>query len=137
MTIHASELLAKALKRQGVDTMFYLMGGPMFTAERSCVAEGIRAIDVRHEQAAAMMAHSYARVLNRVGVCMSASGPGALNFGTGLATSLVDCTPVVAIAGSSSLRGMGHRGVSGDRSGRCDAPVDQVGGAGLRSATHP
>ena len=109
MTIHASELLARALKRQGVDTMFYLMGGPMFTAERACVAEGIRAIDVRHEQAAAMMAHAYARVLNRVGVCMAASGPGALNFGTGLATSFVDCTPVVAIAGSSSLRewGMG------------------------------
>ncbi len=107
MAIHASELLAKALKRQGVDTMFYLMGGPMFTAERSCVAEGIHAVDVRHEQAAAMMAHAYARVLNRTGVCMAASGPGALNFGTGLATSLVDCTPVVAIAGSSSLRELG------------------------------
>ncbi len=107
MTIHASELLGKALKRQGVETLFYLMGGPMFTTERACVAEGIRAIDVRHEQAAAMMAHAYARVLNRPGVCMAASGPGALNFGTGLATSFMDCTPVVAIAGSSPLREWG------------------------------
>lgn len=107
MTVHASELVGKALKRQGVDTMFFLMGGPMFTAESSCVAAGIRAIDVRHEQAAAMMAHGYARMRNRPGVCMAASGPAALNFGTGLATSLVDCTPVVAIAGSSTLRERG------------------------------
>ena len=107
MTIHASQLVGKALKRQGADTMFFLMGGPMFTAESSCVTEGIRAIDVRHEQAAAMMAHAYARVLNRPGVCMAASGPAALNFGTGLATSLMDCTPVVALGGSSTLREWG------------------------------
>ncbi|UCF76041.1 MAG: thiamine pyrophosphate-binding protein, partial [Betaproteobacteria bacterium] len=107
MTIHASQLVGKALRRQGVDTMFFLMGGPMFTAESASVAEGIRAIDVRHEQAAAMMAHAYARVLNRPGVCMAASGPAALNFGTGLATSLMDCTPVVAIGGASTLRELG------------------------------
>ncbi len=107
MTIHASELLAKALKRQGVETMFYLMGGPMFTVERTCVAEGIHSIDVRHEQAAAMMAHGYARVLNRVGVCMTASGPASLNLATGLGTSLIDCTPVVAMSGASPLREFG------------------------------
>ena len=107
MTIQGSQLLAKALKRQGADTMFYLMGGPMLSAESSCIAEGIRAIDVRHEQAAAMMAHGYARVLNRPGLCMAASGPGTLNLGTGLATSLVDCTPVVAIGGSSPLKEWG------------------------------
>jgi thiamine pyrophosphate-dependent acetolactate synthase large subunit-like protein len=50
-----------------------------------------------------MMAHGYARVLNRPGLCMTASGPGTLNLGTGLATSLVDCTPVVAMGGSSPL----------------------------------
>ncbi len=107
MTIHASHLVGKALKREGLDMMFFLMGGPMFPAESSCVAEGIRAIDVRHEQAAAVMAHGYARLRNRPGVCMAASGPAALNFGTGLATSLMDCTPVVAIGGASTLRELG------------------------------
>lgn len=107
MSIHASQLVGQALKRQGVETMFFLMGGPMFTAESASVAQGIRAIDVRHEQAAAMMAHAYARVLNRAGVCMAASGPAALNFGTALATSLVDCTPVVAIGGASTLKELG------------------------------
>jgi len=107
MAENGSTLLGKALKQQGVDTMFYLMGGPMLAAESACIAEGIRAIDVRHEQAAAMMAHAYARLKVRPGVCITASGPGTLNTGTGLATSLVDCTPVVALGGASSLSEFG------------------------------
>lgn len=107
MSTNGSALLGKALKRQGVDTMFYLMGGPMLAAESACITEGIRSIDVRHEQAAAMMAHAYARVKNCPGVCLTASGPGTLNLGTGLATSLQDCTPVVALGGASSLSEFG------------------------------
>lgn len=107
MEENGSTLVGKALKQQGVDTMFYLMGGPMLAAETACIAEGIRSIDVRHEQAAAMMAHAYARVRSRPGVCLAASGPGTLNLGTGLATSLTDCTPVVALGGSSSLAEVG------------------------------
>ena len=107
MFTNGSVLLGQALKRQGVDTMFYLMGGPMLAAESACIAEGIRSIDVRHEQAAAMMAHAYARIKNRPGVCLAASGPGTLNLGTGLATSLQDCTPVVALGGASSLAEFG------------------------------
>jgi len=107
MQMNGSALLGKSLRQQGVDTMFYLMGGPMLAAESACIAEGIRAIDVRHEQAAAMMAHAYARVRCRPGVCIAASGPGTLNLGTGLATSLMDCTPVVALGGSSSLAEVG------------------------------
>lgn len=103
MSIHASALLGKALKRQGADTMFFLMGGPMLATEKACIEEGLRAVDVRHEQAAAMMAHGYARVRGRPGVCIAAAGPGTLNLSTGLATSLVDCTPVVALGGSSAL----------------------------------
>jgi thiamine pyrophosphate-dependent acetolactate synthase large subunit-like protein len=107
MSANGSTLLAQALKQQDVDTMFFLMGGPMLAAESACIEQGIRSIDVRHEQAAAMMAHAYARVRNRPGVCLMASGPGTLNAGTGLATSLVDCTPVVALGGSSSLSEVG------------------------------
>ena len=85
------------------------MGGPMLEAESACIAEGIRMIDVRHEQAAAMMAHAYARVLTRPGVCMACSGPGSINLSTGLANALIDCAPVVAFGGSSpvSQYGMG------------------------------
>ena len=48
-TITGSEVLAQSLRSQGVDTLFYLMGGPMLLAESSCIKEGIRPIDVRHD----------------------------------------------------------------------------------------
>jgi thiamine pyrophosphate-dependent acetolactate synthase large subunit-like protein len=100
-TITGSEVLAQALRSQGVDTMFYLMGGPMLETEAACIALGIRAIDHRHEQAASFAAHAYTRVLRRPGVCMGASGPGATNLLTGVATAFTDCAPLVAIGGSS------------------------------------
>ncbi|MCR0983764.1 thiamine pyrophosphate-binding protein [Roseomonas populi] len=107
MAVTGAELVGQTLKRLGVDTFFYLMGAPMLQAEKACLNLGIRGIDVRHEQAAAMMAHAYARLRNTPGVCMACSGPGALNLGTGLANALVDCAPVVALGGSSPVREYG------------------------------
>jgi thiamine pyrophosphate-dependent acetolactate synthase large subunit-like protein len=100
-TITGSEVLAKALHTQGVDTMFYLMGGPMLETEAACIQHGIRAIDHRHEQAAAFAAHAYTRVTRRPGVAMACSGPGATNLLTGVATAFTDCAPLIAIGGSS------------------------------------
>jgi thiamine pyrophosphate-dependent acetolactate synthase large subunit-like protein len=100
-TITGSEVLAQALSSQGVDTMFYLMGGPMLETEAACIQLGIRAIDHRHEQAAAFAAHAWTRVTRRPGVCMAASGPGATNLLTGVATAFTDAAPLVAIGGSS------------------------------------
>src|SRR5918996_754625 len=100
-TITGSEVLAQALRSQGVDTMFYLMGGPMLETEAACIKLGIRAIDHRHEQAASLAAHAYTRVMRRPGVCMGASGPGATNLLTGVANAFTDCAPLVAIGGSS------------------------------------
>ena len=102
-TVRGYELLAEALKREGVDTLFFLMGGPILGAATACVERGIRMIDTRHEQAAAMMAHAYARVRITPGVCMACSGPGTINLSTGLANALVDCAPVIALGGSSPL----------------------------------
>src|ERR671933_548560 len=98
-----SQILARALKRQGVDTMFYLMGGPMLDAEASCIEEGIRSIDVRHEQAAAMMAHAWGRLLNRPGVCMAASGPATTNLVTGVGNAWADAVPLLAFGGAAPL----------------------------------
>jgi thiamine pyrophosphate-dependent acetolactate synthase large subunit-like protein len=100
-TITGSEVLAQALRSQGVDTMFYLMGGPMLETEAACIALGIRAIDTRHEQAAALAAHAWARVTRRPGVAMGCSGPGTTNLLTGVANAFTDCAPLVAIGGSS------------------------------------
>ena len=99
--VSGSQILARALRMQGVDTMFYLMGGPMIEAEACCIKEGVRSIDVRHEQAAAMMAHAWARVTNRIGACMAASGPGSANLVTGVANAWADASPLLAIGGAA------------------------------------
>ena len=57
-----SEILAKCLKKEGTKDLFFIMGGPMLLAESTCIKEGIRMIDVRHEQAAALMAQAYSRL---------------------------------------------------------------------------
>jgi thiamine pyrophosphate-dependent acetolactate synthase large subunit-like protein len=106
--VNGSEILARALRRHRVETMFYIMGGPMMAAETACMEEGIRSIDVRHEQAAAMMAHAYGRLLNTAGVCMAASGPGTTNLVTGVANAWADCAPLVAIGGSSPVSQLGR-----------------------------
>jgi thiamine pyrophosphate-dependent acetolactate synthase large subunit-like protein len=100
-TITGSEVLAQALRSQGVDTLFYLMGGPMLETEAACIKLGIRAIDTRHEQAASLAAHAWTRVTRRPGVCMGCSGPGTTNLVTGVANAFTDCAPLVAIGGSS------------------------------------
>ncbi len=104
-----SEILGRSLKNEGTKDLFFIMGGPMMLAEQSCVKEGIRAIDVRHEQAAALMAQAYSRLLQKPGVCMAASGPGVINLTTGVANALIDCCPVVAIGGSSAIRQFGRQ----------------------------
>jgi len=108
VALTGSELLVRALRDQGLDTLFYLMGGPMLAAERAWLDAGLRAVDVRHEEAAAMMAHAYARVGARPGLCMAASGPGTANLVAGVANAFVDGAPVVAIGGSSPLAELGR-----------------------------
>ena len=74
-----SEILAKSLKNEGTDVLFFLLGGPMLLAESSCIKEGIRPLDVRHEQSAAFMGQAYSRLLQKPSVGMAASGPGVIN----------------------------------------------------------
>ncbi|AZQ68306.1 thiamine pyrophosphate-binding protein [Silicimonas algicola] len=105
--ITGNDLVGKALASQGADTIFFIMGGPMNDALNASAAAGLRLIDVRHEQAGAMMAHAFARVRNRPGVCAGASGPGTINLVTGLANALIDCAPVVALGGATPIRQWG------------------------------
>ena len=104
-----SEILAKCLRKEGTENLFFLMGGPMLLAEASCIKEGIRPIDVRHEQAAAFMGQAYSRLLQKPSVCMAASGPGVINLTTGIANALIDCAPVIAIGGSSPIFQFGRQ----------------------------
>ncbi len=101
--MNGSQILTRSLALAGVEDIFYLMGGPMLATENGCKEAGIRMIDVRHEQAAAMMANAYARLRNLPGVCMACSGPGTINLATGMANALIDGAPVVALGGSSPV----------------------------------
>jgi len=106
--ITGNELVAETLKRIGITDFFFIMGGPINEVLTHSMKRGIRGVDVRHEQAAAMSAHAYARVTNKPGLCMGASGPGTINLTTGLANALIDCSPVVAFGGSSPVSEYGN-----------------------------
>jgi len=96
-----SELLARQMVNEGVEDLFYIMGGPIIEAAGYCAEHGIRTIDCRHEQGAAMAAHGYARVKRVPGVCMAASGPATTNLLTGVANAYLDCVPMVALGGAA------------------------------------
>jgi thiamine pyrophosphate-dependent acetolactate synthase large subunit-like protein len=98
-----SEIVAKALKHEGVKDFFYIMGGPMLAVQKTCLNLGLRGIDVRHEQAAAFAGFAYSRLLNKPSVCMAASGPATTNLVTGIAHAWADCTPVIALGGAAPV----------------------------------
>ena len=107
--ITGSEIIARCLQKENIKDLFYIMGGPMLLAEATCIKEGIRMIDVRHEQAAAFACQAYSRLRQVPSVCMAASGPGVTNLITGMANALVDCCPVVALGGSSPISQFGRQ----------------------------
>ncbi len=106
--VNGSYLIARTLKEEGVDTLFYLMGGPNFDIVMAAQDLGIKTIDFRHEQAAAFAAHAYARVTGKPGVCVAASGPGTLNLLTGVYTASIDCAPMVVLGGASAVHVIGR-----------------------------
>ena len=106
-----AQMLLESLQREQVDTIFGYPGGvvlplydtlPQFT--------GIRHILCRHEQGSAHMADGYARASGRMGVCLGTSGPGATNLVTGIATSWMDSTPVLALTGNVARTLLGKDG---------------------------
>ena len=102
--VDGSYLIARTLKEEGADCLFYLMGGPNYEIVNNSEDFGIRTVDFRHEQAAAMAAHAYARVKRKPGVTTAASGPGTLNLLTGIYNAFVDAAPMVTLGGAGPLR---------------------------------
>ena len=101
--ISGGHLVAKALKNEGVDTIFTLCGGHIIDIYDGCIDEGIRIIDVRHEQTAAHAADGYARQTGRLGCVVTTAGPGCTNAVTGVATAFRSESPILHIGGQSSL----------------------------------
>ncbi len=101
--VSGGHLAAKALKNEGVDTIFTLCGGHIIDIYDGCLDEGIRIIDVRHEQVAAHAADGYARQTGRLGCVVTTAGPGCTNAMTGIATAFRSESPVLHIGGQGAL----------------------------------
>jgi acetolactate synthase-1/2/3 large subunit len=94
-----AEILWECLEREGVQHVFGYPGGAILPAYDALKHSKIHHILVRHEQGATHMADGYARASGRVGVAVATSGPGATNMVTGIATAMMDSSPVVCITG--------------------------------------
>jgi acetolactate synthase I/II/III large subunit len=94
-----AQILWECLGREGVTEVFGYPGGAILPAYDAMIEFPIRHVLVRHEQAAVHMADGYARASGRVGVAIATSGPGATNMVTGIATAMMDSSPVVCITG--------------------------------------
>ncbi len=103
--IYGGHLAAKYLKEvENVRMVFTISGGHIENLLDGLNQYGIRAIDVRHEQAAAMMAHAWSIYENEPGVCLVTAGPGFTNALTGIANAYLDNAPLVVLCGRHPLR---------------------------------
>lgn len=94
-----AQIVWRALKDEGVDTVFGYPGGAVIDYYHELTNTDIKHILVRHEQGAVHAADGYARATRKVGVAMVTSGPGATNTVTGIATAYMDSIPMVVITG--------------------------------------
>src|SRR5437660_9916078 len=99
MTLTGAQMLWEALVREGVTDVFGYPGGAILPAYDAMLGYPVRHILVRHEQGATHMADGYARASGKVGIAVATSGPGATNMVTGIATAMMDSSPIVCITG--------------------------------------
>jgi acetolactate synthase I/II/III large subunit len=108
-TFHAGRLVARRLKASGIDTVFTLSGGHLFSIYDGCRSEGIRLIDTRHEQTAAFAAEGWSKVTRQPGVAALTAGPGVTNGMSAMAAAQQNSSPLLVLGGRApALRwGMG------------------------------
>jgi acetolactate synthase I/II/III large subunit len=110
-----AEIVWECLKREGVKTVFGYPGGAILPTYDALTKYDIHHVLVRHEQGATHMADGYARAGGGVGVAIATSGPGATNMVTGLATAMMDSSPIVCITGQ-----VGSKLIGTDAFQECD-----------------
>jgi acetolactate synthase-1/2/3 large subunit len=107
MKLTGAEILCETLMRLGVRHIFGYPGGAILPVYDALGKSKLNHILVRHEQGATHMADGYARATGGIGVAMATSGPGATNMVTGIATAMLDSSPVVCITGQVSSKLLG------------------------------
>ncbi len=115
MTKTGAQILWECLEREGVTQVFGYPGGAILPAYDALKYSKIHHILVRHEQGATHMADGYARASGKVGVAVATSGPGATNMVTGIATAMLDSSPIVCFTGQ-----VGSKLIGSDAFQECD-----------------
>ncbi len=107
--LHAGRLIARRLKASGIDTLFTLSGGHLFSIYDGCRDEGVRLIDTRHEQTATFAAEGWSKVTRVPGVAALTAGPGITNGMSAMAAAQQNQSPLVVLGGRApaSRWGMG------------------------------
>jgi len=98
-TVHAGRLIARRLKASGIDTVFTLSGGHLFSFYDGCRSERIRLVDTRHEQTAAFAAEGWSKVTRIPGVAALTAGPGVTNGMSAMAAAQQNQSPLVVLGG--------------------------------------
>ena len=101
--IHGGWLVARMLKREGVEVVFTLSGGHIAGIYDGCLREGIRVVDTRHEQAAVHAAEGWAKTTRKPGVALLTAGPGVTDGVTGVANAYLAGSPILVIGGAAPL----------------------------------
>ena len=97
--LHGGHLIARRLKAHGVQKLFTLSGGHLFSIYDGCVKESIDIVDVRHESAAAFAAEGWAKITRQPGACALTAGPGVTNGMSAMASAQANHSPVVVLGG--------------------------------------
>lgn len=100
---HGGRIVARAFKNEGIDHVFTLCGGHIQNIYDGCLDEGIRVVDVRHEQTAGHAADGYARVTGKPGVALVTAGPGVTDCVTAVANAQRAGVPMVVLGGAGPL----------------------------------
>src|SRR4051812_6079019 len=98
-TVSGGHLVARALKAEGVEAIFTLCGGHIIDIYDGCTDQGIKIIDVRHEQAAAHAADAWTRLTGVPGCAVVTAGPGTTDTVTAVANARRAQTPLLVIGG--------------------------------------
>jgi len=102
-----AQIVWDTLEQESVRYVFGYPGGAILPVYDALLDSRIHHVLVRHEQGASHMADGYARASGEVGVALATSGPGATNLVTGIATAMMDSSPLVCITGQVSSRVLG------------------------------
>ena len=127
-TVHAGQLIARRLRASGIDTVFTLSGGHLFSIYDGCRSEGIRLIDTRHEQTAAFAAEAWSKVTRVPGVVALTAGPGVTNGMSAMRRRAAELLSAAGPRRAGPGAALGHGIAPGDRPRSVRGAADSLRG---------